>query len=998
MSLYLLLPLLALAANLALAGFALRGQWRAEGHRVFAFFLVSMAAWGGLLFLMRSSPTLARALDWERIVIVDVAFISVLYLQFTYRFSGIKPARGVMPAAYGALALISILTALGLTVEAMQVKPYGYAPVLGPAFYGFIVFTYLAVILGAANVYQTYRHGPSAAFRNRAAYLLAGTVLSLVGGVTDILPVLGIPIYPLGIVGNMAFAALATVAMVKGRLVDIGQVLRRTVSYGVIIGIVLGGYALMANGTSRWSGTNGPPSFWMMGAFIGLALYGVPRLGRPIQRWLDHGFYRTQYSALEALERFSQEVRDVDDAGSFAGSLVSLVQEATGTDFVTLVQPDDKRRFFRSTSSAGADQGIRLPFGAETALDRLAGFDRVLGWQEASLFPEWGAIPISQRTTMEEAGVRLFVPMKVKDELVGVLILGQKSAGRSYTQQDLDFLQAVANQAAAGLENARLYQALHAELRSNERRVEAFRAAAVELTLEEQPGPAMARLVEVARVLVGADAGAVMTRQAGSEAQTVFATSVAEGLPPRMEDGAEGRMAALLEASSSTAAARGSATSVLLRSRGQRGPESAYVAVPFACKDHSGGLLFMERETGGEAFTDADERLLNLFGVLASVMLDNMRLFREEARERATLGAIQASMMEGLLVLDAEKQIVYVNRAAGQLLGISEDESRGHDLRRALARRLRDFDDHGSAVFDTLDALEPGADPVDLTVLRPLRHDLEVTVFPIASAAVTPMTGMLIRDVTEQRDLDRRRDTFVSVASHELRTPMTGIVGFAELLMEAGPADDKHKRWLQYVLDQANRLTVILDDMLDVSRIQAGGTNLTIERLRVADVADEVLAGLRTTYDTHLFDLDIPADLPKVLADRDKLSQVLINLVSNAAKYSPEGGRVLVRARPGVTSPDDIVIEVRDEGLGIAPEDIGRLFETFFRVSRPETHEIRGTGLGLYIVKSLAELMRGSVWVESDLGAGSTFYVSLPAAPTAEVRRGGSHERESALR
>ena len=144
-----------------------------------------------------------------------------------------------------------------------------------------------------------------------------------------------------------------------------------------------------------------------------------------------------------------------------------------------MIQPDDKRRFFRSTSSAGAGHGLRLPFGPETALHRLARFDRVVGWQEASLFPEWGAIPVTDRTRLEEADVRLFVPVKVKDELVGVLVLGPKSAGRSYTQQDLDFLQAVANQAAAALENARLYQALHAELRTNEQRVEAFRAAAV---------------------------------------------------------------------------------------------------------------------------------------------------------------------------------------------------------------------------------------------------------------------------------------------------------------------------------------------------------------------------------------------------------------------------------------------------------------------------------------------------------------------------------------
>ena len=251
----------------------------------------------------------------------------------------------------------------------------------------------------------------------------------------------------------------------------------------------------------------------------------------------------------------------------------------------------------------------------------------------------------------------------------------------------------------------------------------------------------MARLVEVARAIVGADAGAVMTRQAGSDAQAVFAASTAQGAPGRVALGAEERLEALMEDSPSSAAARGRTPRVLLASTAPPGSESAYVSVPFACKDRTGGLLFMEREADAEAFTDADERLLNLFAVLAGVMLDNMRLFQQEARERATLGAIQASMMEGLLVLDAKKRIVYVNRAAEQLIGISEEDSRGHGLRKALAGRLQDFEDRGSAVLRMLDGSEPSGDPIDLTVLRPQRHDLEVTLFPIASSAVTPMTA-----------------------------------------------------------------------------------------------------------------------------------------------------------------------------------------------------------------------------------------------------------------
>ena len=260
---------------------------------------------------------------------------------------------------------------------------------------------------------------------------------------------------------------------------------------------------------------------------------------------------------------------------------------------------------------------------------------------------------------------------------------------------------------------------------------------------------------------------------------------------------------------------------------------------------------------------------------------------------------------------------------------------------------------------------------------RPQRRHLEVTAFPIPGAPGHSMTGLLARDVTEQKELQKRRDAFVSIASHELRTPMTTIMGFSELLLNNDMPEASRREWLERIYQNSRVLSAIVDDMLDVSRIQSGKLALNMAHLELRDVVDDVLAGLRPENKLHEFLIEIPADTPKVVADREKLDQVFINLLTNAVKYSPHGGPVTISARHE-GDRERVVVEVADRGIGIAPEDREQLFTAFHRIRRTETQGIRGTGLGLSIVSGLVQMMRGEVWVDSELDRGSSFFFSLP--------------------
>jgi signal transduction histidine kinase len=259
----------------------------------------------------------------------------------------------------------------------------------------------------------------------------------------------------------------------------------------------------------------------------------------------------------------------------------------------------------------------------------------------------------------------------------------------------------------------------------------------------------------------------------------------------------------------------------------------------------------------------------------------------------------------------------------------------------------------------------------------------------IAFAAALELHGaMLIRDVSI-------RDTFVSVASHELRTPLTSIVGYADLLLHRNPPDTIKKRWVKKILDNGQRLSSMVDDLLNVSRIQSGKVGLTLEKVRLSEVLEEALSLAKEYTDKHEFVVDIEPDLPVVLIDRDKLGQVVGNLLSNAVKYSPNGGRITLSVHNELEK-HQIVISIADEGIGISPADKESLFTTFHRIQRPETQGIRGSGLGLYIAKEWTEAMGGKIWLESELNKGSTFFLAIPTQ-TSIVTRDKSYTHSGQL-
>ena len=243
---------------------------------------------------------------------------------------------------------------------------------------------------------------------------------------------------------------------------------------------------------------------------------------------------------------------------------------------------------------------------------------------------------------------------------------------------------------------------------------------------------------------------------------------------------------------------------------------------------------------------------------------------------------------------------------------------------------------------------------------------------------------MVLHDITELRRLEQVRTEFVANVSHELRTPLTAIHGYLETLLDGALEEPEHARkFLEIVFRHTERLGRLTDDLTDLSNIELGRISLHLEPTAVAEVADSVLAIIapRASAGQVMVEVKLPADLPDVVADRHRLAQILINLVDNAVKYTPKGGRVWLEGR--VLEPGVVELAVCDTGTGIPKADLPRLTERFYRVDKARSRELGGTGLGLAIVKHLVLAHGGEFSIDSELWKGTTARFTLPVAPPA---------------
>ena len=659
--------------------------------------------------------------------------------------------------------------------------------------------------------------------------------------------------------------------------------------------------------------------------------------------------------------------------------------------------------------------------------------------------PLWFPNRVSER--LEELGVERFgrmarswlgVPILSGEQVLGVIAVQSYEHENVYDQEHLELLMTIASQAAVAIRNAQLFAKVRHMTENLERlveeRTEALAQANRELRIERDRLNSLYRItrelsqsLEVDRALnrtlllinraLGAQLGYILLN--GADENTLVYRAIIGHTPPaadgtpfpmprpgevvtyKEEQGLYGWLVAHRE---SLCVADLSGDDRWAVVEGEERWHRSLLAAPILSGDDPRGVIVLYHSEPSR-FTDDHRRMLDAIASQISISVSNsdlFRLFREaadrlgrmlrkEQLEAAKNQAILEGVADGVVVTDAQGKITLFNAAAERILAIPRDEIIGRS-----GKEVAGLFNMSPASWSELTTRWSEGE-FEQGTLYEERFEVEgraisVHISPVIRHGVFEGTVSVFRDITRDVEVDRMKSEFISMVSHELRTPMTSIKGYIDLLHSGmvGPISDAQKNFLQIVKSNADRLTMLVNDLLDISRIETGRLKLSLRPTDLHVIIGNVITDLTPKAGGRGQTLEslVKEPLPAVYADPDRVTQILTNLVDNAIKYTPTGGRIAVDAE--VVS-QFVHVHVIDNGIGISEEDQEKLFTRFFRADNPLVQASSGTGLGLTIVKAIVELHGGEIWFKSALGEGSTFSFSLPLA---EERDAAREERE----
>lgn len=621
----------------------------------------------------------------------------------------------------------------------------------------------------------------------------------------------------------------------------------------------------------------------------------------------------------------------------------------------------------------------------------------------------------------------LGVPIQMQNQVTGALFVAM-FAPHHFDSQDVQLLSFVANQAAVAVRNAQLVQRLNLLTEGLEQRVfqrtEELAQTLQDLTEERDRVETLYQITrelsssfDLDRVLnyalsllnraIGISLGSILLLD-NETGELVYRAALGRDAPLPREGlrtkyrvgyGLAGRVMELREVRLIPDL---TVDPDWVPNSGDDNHRSAIVVPLNTGNDVLGALMLFHPEP--YYFTDDHLKLVTTAGSQIATAVNNAMLYRliseqanrlrgmfqEQAAEAAKNEAILKGITDGVLVLDANHNIVLLNPKAAEILNLNAADVQSQPLTWILERSAspveleltRRLYDH---LTKSLSAIEAGERSAEFRI-EVGQKSVMITLAPVAlSTTEPPSIVAVIRDISKEAEIERLKNEFISTVSHELRTPMTSIKGYADLLLSGNPKigqlNSTQERFVKIIQSNSNRLTELVNDILEISRIETGRVKLDLITLDIIELINEVAASFEGQMAKKglTFSLQLPEHLPPIYADKARLTQILVNLIGNAWQYTPEGGSINVYAK---AIGGFVQVDVEDSGIGIVEKDLEYIFDRFFRSERTEVQVVDGTGLGLSITKSFVEMLGGQIWVKSKLDLGSTFSFTVPLVPT----------------
>jgi PAS domain S-box-containing protein len=702
-------------------------------------------------------------------------------------------------------------------------------------------------------------------------------------------------------------------------------------------------------------------------AFAGLAALALRNAEafeeRSRQARIQRGFYRVASVLGEPLS-----LTATLDAVSQAAA------EALGGSFAAVLMP--RGRVLELAGSQGLPDELAEAFAAtpaplEAALAAAIADDRLLASADVTVDDRFGE---EWRALAGRAGYRglLAVPVISPREDAGPgLALVFFAQRRPLDDDDLELARHLARAARGALERSALYE----EERAARALAQELARTGALLATELDPDAVLDEVVRQAPRLVGVEACVIRV----VEDEELVVTAVESDDPGESLLGARDpvtvRLSGDVVQSRSAVAIEDAAADDRLAEADPllRRGYVAFLGVPLIAPEGAAhGVLAVYSRRPRSWRKEEIEALMALAGN-ASAALSNAELYQRVAVEKERSFAILANIADGIVAVDREGTVVLWNRAAEQITGVPAHEALGRTPAQVLGREL-ESGDHAPATGDRLVSLGRGREEVWLSLTEAVMRD---------PAGAVSGRIFAFRDISSEHLVEQMKSDFVSTVSAEIRRPLTSIYGFAEtLLREDVPFSEEERRtFLGYIARESERLTMIVDALLNVARLDAGDVQVNVVPTDVTAVvseAVEVAQRSEANANGHAFVAEVPAEPVSASVDPDKLRQVLTNLLDNAVRFSPDGGTVTVTARRRAAT---VEVTVADQGMGIPAGEQKRIFQKFYRaesVASPDGPG--GTGLGLFIARGLVAAMGGRMWVSSREGEGASFTFELPAA------------------
>ncbi|MGI5834984.1 MAG: GAF domain-containing protein [Chloroflexota bacterium] len=676
------------------------------------------------------------------------------------------------------------------------------------------------------------------------------------------------------------------------------------------------------------------------------------------------------------------------------GILTEQFLRIVGADWVVVVElsEDAEDELSIVAAASGEDLPIDLHSCNKMPLSANPLLERTLRTKEPVWVKQIGnQQPIPCLAGVIGASSVLAIPLVFRGDALGVLAAGWATRVKGPSPKEMRLIQGLANQAATAMENARLYAAAERRAAQVTALFEIGRDISINLELSE----ILTSIVSKAQELLGADVSFLsLFSQDGNDLEVAASVGLRTEAMRKLKLKREQGLAGVVLQKGGPIIVDDYPREVIFKDPPmdavkQEGLKSE-IAVPLHTGSNLLGVLYIGNRTPAR-FREEDAQLLMAFAKQATIAIQNARLYEDAVaqRERAEAGrrylqVVIDSMPEGVLVaMGAEGEVTTVNRVGRELLGIKATTVAALDESRSGAGLLTPegipFPWDQSPLSRALIYGETclGAE----VIIR--RTDGKETPVLINSAPFKDLDGKIVgavsvfQDISKAKETEQLKDEFISLVSHELRTPLTSIKGAAStLLRHYSTLDEKmREELLRDVDEESDRLYRLVENLLDFSRSEAGVIRLATEPVSLGKLAAKVVQKAKQRAGKLRFNLSIPPELPLAEADPLRIEQVLRNLLDNSIKYSPDGGEIELAAQ---VVDNKLLVSVRDQGIGIASDQQEKIFERFQRAAEANDGRIQGVGLGLAICRRLVEAHGGTIWVESELGKGSTFFFTLP--------------------